>query len=171
MSKITDPSRQYAMLCSIRGNIYTIAAYRKTLPEACFQEGVEVRVAMRWARAHGLRLNRSKPRSLSQLRVLLIAAYRPWVPDADLSRDMGYRSPTGLRDISFRYSIPSYLSPWVTPPPRIPYMDALDIMPLILEHESMYIVAEKSGYSVVELNQVFGIATEVKVRSKIKPHR
>lgn len=140
--------------------------YRSTLYMVCDKWGIGKQGILIWKRRHCIDYMQKYRRDLSTYRLLVSTAYLPWVETARLSDDLKYNSSVSLYRMAEKYKIPLRADPWSDRVPRIPYRDIIQIFELVQKYESLVLVAEKSGYSLQAIHDVFGFQREIVVRKR-----
>lgn len=120
--------------------------------------GVDRRSLLKMCESHCIDPTRRTPRSWLYLKRRITKKYGPWVSREDI-RDALFPNKS-LDHVSadlWKWGIKREYNPWLNPPPSIPFRDIVEVARLVETHESMLIVRDKSGYSLLSLLYVFHI--------------
>lgn len=140
-------------------------AMRMTLAQVAGAWGLSTMQLTSWKYRHGIDFKQRCKRPWRIIRFLIMATYLPWVCNKKLTKDLGFKNVCSVSSYTKRFGLISFMDPWECPPPIIPYRDIVQVGKMIVEKESLVIVAAFSGYELKEVQDVFGLHRQHNLRS------
>jgi hypothetical protein len=128
--------------------------------------GVTNNMLNKWKQRHAFDYFRKGSRTRSAIRMLVIDAYAPWCTQIVMQHELGFQCLCSVNRIVNKYYVNCKGSPWDTTIPGVHFRDIRQVMELVIEHESLMVVSEKSGYPISELLFIFSLEREEEFRAR-----